>query len=104
MESLKNSTPTELGRELKKDHRRDKELDDHQNDIFMQNVLGKIEERRKSLKKISPIYTQKYVAEKAGISFSTYKNYLNGYNTGFSLRMLKNIADALGRKPQEFFD
>lgn len=104
MESLKNLTPAESGSELKKDRRRDKELDDHQNDIFMQNVMEKIEERRKTLKKNSPIYTQEYVAEKAGISRSTYKNYLNGYNTGFSVRMLKNIADALGCRPSEFLD
>ena len=104
MENLKNLTPTELEMELKKDHLRDKELDDLQNDIFMKNVMKKIEERRKTLNKASPIYTQKHVAEKGGISFSTYKNYLNGYDTGFSVRVLKNIADALGCKPSEFLD
>ncbi|MDE6664002.1 MAG: helix-turn-helix transcriptional regulator [Lachnospiraceae bacterium] len=104
MESPKNLTPTELEKELKKERFRDKELDNIQNDIFMENVMGNIEKKRKALKKVSPVYTQKYVAEKAGISLSTYKNYLSGYNIGFSLRMLKNIADTLGCKPSDFLD
>lgn len=104
MNNFKNLTPAELERELKKDHMMDIELDEHQNDIFMEGVMEKIEKRRKALKKVSPIYTQKYVAEKAGISLSTYKNYLSGYNNGFSLRMLKNIADALHCEPLFFLD
>lgn len=90
--------------ELKQDRVRDKEQDNLTNDIFMGNVMGRIEKRREDLMKSSPVYTQKYVARKAGISISTYKNYLSGYNTGFSLRVLKNIADTLGCKPSDFLD
>lgn len=104
MENLKNLTPAELENELKKDRLRDKEQNDLANDIFMENVMKNIEKRRKELKKASPVYTQERVAKKAGISFSTYKNYLSGYNSGFSLRMLKNIADILGCKPSDFLD
>lgn len=101
---MQNLTRTELNNDLKQNYYRDKELDNLANDIFMESVMEKIEKRRKELLKVSTVYTQKYVAEKAGISLSTYKNYLSGYNIGFSLRMLKNIADAFGCKPSDFLD
>ena len=104
MEGFKNSTQTELDNDLKQDYYRDKEVDDHTNDIFMQKVMEKIEKRRELLITVFPIYTQKYVAKEAGISISTYKNYLSGYNTGFTLRTLLNIADTLGCKPSDFLD
>ena len=104
MENLKNLTQAELDNELKQDRLGEKEQNDLINDIFMNDVMEKIEERRKELRKDFPVYTQKYVAEKAFISLSTYKNYISGYNTSFSLRMLKNIADILGCKPSDFLD
>lgn len=104
MQNIKNLTQAELDNDLKQNYTADKEVDNLANDIFMENVMKKIEERRKLLKMVFPIYTQKYVAEKADISISTYRNYLSGYNTGFTLRMLKNIADTLGYKPSDFLD
>lgn len=104
MQNVKNLTQTGLKNDLKQDYAANKEIDNLTNDIFMENVMEKIEERRKLLKMVFPIYTQEYVAEKAGISISTYKNYLSGYNTGFSLRTLISIADTLGCKPSDFLD
>lgn len=104
MKNLKDLTPAELENELKQDRLRDKEQDDLINDIFMNDVMDKIEKKRKELLKVSPVNTQQYVAEKAGISLSTYKNYLSGYNTGFSLRTLKNIADTLGCKTSDLLE
>ena len=101
---LSNLTQAELENELKQDYYADRELDNLVYDIFVKNVMEKIEKRRKELVSVSPIYTQKYLAKKAGVSFSTYKNYLSGKNNGFSLRMLKKIADALECRPSEFFD
>lgn len=102
MQNIKNLTQTGSKNDLKQAYAADKEIDNLANDIFMKNVMEKIEKRRETLMKASHVYTQKYVAEKAGISLSTYKNYLSGYNIGFSLRTLKNIADALGCKPSDF--
>lgn len=90
--------------DFKKNYFREKEHNDLTNDTFMQSVMEKIEKRRNAFKKKYPVYTQKYLAEKAGVSLATYKNYLRGYNTGFSLRTLKNIADALKCKPSDFLD
>lgn len=104
MQDIKNLTQAELDNDLKQNHAAEKEVENLAIDIFMENVMERIEERRKLLKMVFPIYTQKYVAKKAGISISTYKNYLSGYNTGFTLRMLINIADTLGCKPSDFLD
>lgn len=104
MKNFSNLTQAELENELKQDYSGSRELDNLVYDNFMENVVEKIEKKRKELKEVSPIYTQEYLAKKAGVSFSTYKNYLSGYNSGFSLRTLKKIADALKCRPSDFLD
>lgn len=104
MNNFSNLTQTELENELKQDYAGSRELDNLVYDKFMKNVIEKIEKRRKEFRKVSPIYTQEYLAKKAGISFSTYKNYLSGNNNGFSLRTLKKIADTLNCHPSDFLE
>ena len=104
MNKVNTLTPEELEQELKKDRAGEKETDDIYDDIFMEAVIHKIEKRRKKLQKVYPFYTQKYVAQKAGISISTYKNYLSGYNTGFTVRKMKKLTDVLNCKPSDFLD
>lgn len=104
MNNVSNLTQAELENELKQDYSGNRELDNLVYDIFMENVMKKIEKKRKELKEISPVYTQEYLAKKAGVSASTYKNYVSGYNNGFSLRALKKIADALKCRPSDFLD
>ena len=104
MQDIKNLTQAELDNDLKQNHAATKEGDYYANDTFMKNVMEKIEKRRETLMAVSSIYTQEYVAKKAGISLSTYKNYLDESNIGLRLRTLKNIADVLGCKPSDFLD
>ena len=63
---------------------------------FIEKVIKYLEEQRRKLWKDYKKYTQKYVAEKAGISLSTYKGYVSGRSYHIDLITAKNIADALG--------
>lgn len=62
---------------------------------FAEKVINELEERRKERRKHYPLYTQAYVAEQAGISLSTYKEYVGGGNDCIDLITVKMIADTL---------
>lgn len=64
--------------------------------FFTEKVINELEERRKERRKKYPACTQKYVAEQAGISLSTYKEYVGGGNDCIDLITVKMIADTLG--------
>lgn len=63
---------------------------------FAEKVIEELEDRRKERRKKYPACTQKYVAEQAGISLSTYKGYI--YDRGYCIDLItvKQIADILG--------
>lgn len=63
---------------------------------FAKKVIDALEEERKKCLKASSLYTQKYVAEQAGISPSTYKGYVAGRSHHIDLITAKGIADVLG--------
>lgn len=63
---------------------------------FTEKVIRVLEELRRKRWKDYRIYTQEYVAEKAGISLSTYKGYVSGRSHHIDLITAKNIADVLG--------
>ena len=64
--------------------------------FFAEKIIIALEEHRKKLRKNCSVYTQEYVAEKAGISLSTYKGYATGNRCSIDLITAKGIADALG--------
>ncbi len=63
---------------------------------FVKKVVDALEEQRKKRREKYSIYTQEYVAEKAGISPSTYKGYVGGRSHHIDLITAKRIAEVLG--------
>lgn len=64
--------------------------------LFVENVIKALEELRRKRWKDCKRYTQEYVAEKAGISLSTYKGYVTGRSYHIDLVTANGIADVLG--------
>lgn len=62
---------------------------------FVEEVVKVLEEQRRKRWKKYSIYTQEYVAEKAGISPSTYKGYIAGRSHNIDLITAKRIAEVL---------
>lgn len=62
---------------------------------FVANVIQYLEEQRKERQKKYSVYTQEYVAERAGISLSTYKGYVAGRSYHIDLITAKKIAEVL---------
>lgn len=95
-------TQEEKNEELEKERIAEKEIDYTEIYRDIENVMKKIEnlrrKRYKELKEtcsVDKYYTQKWLAEKAGISLSTYKNYLYGDSIDISLRTMLKIANLL---------
>lgn len=63
---------------------------------FAEKVIQYLEEQRKIRRKNYSAYTQEYVAEKAGISLSTYRGYVAGRSHHIDLVTAKGIAEVLG--------
>lgn len=83
--------------ELKQETQRAKrEMNRVTRELFAEKVMEDLEEQRKNLQKNYRVYTQQYVAEKAGISLSTYKGYVMGRSHHIDLITAKGIADILG--------
>ena len=62
---------------------------------FIEKVIQCLEEQRKKRQEKYSAYTQKYVAEQAGISRSTYKGYVAGRSHHIDLITAKRIAEVL---------
>lgn len=92
---MKKWTQEELDRDLKLDSIAIKELNDDAQEETMAEAMENIEEMRKKRWKTNPELTQKHLAEKAGISLSTYKNYLSGLSDGIKSVTLWNIMHIL---------
>lgn len=99
MNNLKNATKEQLNEELRHDHDADKELDDTNIYKYIEEVMKNIEDLRKKrkgeLEKVNgetKLYSQKALAEKSGIAYSTYKNYISGLSNDISLETLLKIA------------
>ena len=91
------NTQAEL--ELKQDAIADRELDDTQNYMLMMALMDKIEQIRQECG-----YSQKKLAEKAGIGLSTYTDYLSCRSDNIKLKTVINIACALHCKPSDLID
>ncbi|MCI9067294.1 MAG: helix-turn-helix transcriptional regulator [Lachnospiraceae bacterium] len=95
MNKFKNYTQKELNEALRHDRIVERELDDTTDYSRWETVMENIERLRKERKEKSSLYTQKYLAEKAGISRSTYQSYCSGSSGNIHLKTLGKIADAL---------
>lgn len=94
----------ELEQELKLDMIAARELDDTEDYHIINDLMDKIEERRKERKKTFPELTQKKLAKKAGIGLSTYKDYLSGLSNNISLKAVIKIAHTLQCKLSDLID
>ena len=95
-------TLAELERELKRDVAVDREIDGRTaNSRWIEALMDKIESMRKERLKVSNEYTQKKLAEKAGIGLSTYADYLSGASDNIKLITVINIAHALQCRPSD---
>lgn len=93
---MKNKkTQAELEQELKRDAIVDREMEDTQNYRWIEKLMQKIECLRQERQNVSSGYTQKELAEKAGIGLSTYKDYLSGASDNIKLKTVIKIASAL---------
>ena len=95
----KEYTQAELDRELKRDMIVDREMDDTPDYHRMENIMNKIENMRRKRK-----YSQKKLAEKAGIGLSTYKDYLTGISDSIKLKTVINITHVLQCKLSDLID
>lgn len=96
--SLSKNQSEELKKESRCDRRAEREMQRLIGQPFTDKVIDSLEKQRRKRWKDCKIYTQKYVAEKAGISLSTYKGYLRDRSYDIDLITVKNIADMLGCK------
>ena len=93
------NTQAELERELKHDEIVDRELNDTQDYLRMEVLMDKIERMRQEHG-----YSQKKLAEKAGIGLSTYKDYLSGFSNNIKLKTVLNIAQIFQCKPSDLIE
>lgn len=97
-------TREKLERELKRDVILDREFSDVENYCKITDVMHRIEYMRSEYQKVCPEFTQKKLAEKAGIGHSTYTDYLCGTSDNIKLKTIINIAHALRCKLSDLID
>lgn len=100
-------TTEELEQDLKNERIADRELDDTTNYNQIRDIMYKIECLRSECpdsSKNSPKFTQKELAEKAGIGLSTYADYLSGTSDNIKLKTVIKIAHALRCKLSDLVD
>jgi len=81
---------------IQKNKRAERELERITGEPFVEKVMEILDGQRKKRQKGCGKYTQEYVAEKAGISISTYRGYVKGRSHCIDLITAKGIADLLG--------
>ena len=90
------SKQKQLEEELKRACKADKEVNDVLQYYFIDKVMENIETiRKKRFKDFPDNYTQKKVAKRAGISRSTYTNYVQSRSYDISLLTVWKIAQIL---------
>lgn len=101
-------TVEKLNKELELEHIAKEELENkpYNDDIksVMKNIENLRKKRLKELRKSNGVnkrYTQKDVAERAGIALTTYKNYICGKSHDISLRTILKITVILRCNLQE---
>ncbi len=97
-------TQAELEQDLKNDVIAEREMGDTEDYRWMKAFMEKVEYLRQERLNVSSEYTQKKLAEKAGIGLSTYKDYLSGNSDNIKLKTAINIAHALRCKLSDLID
>ncbi|GEM_PF-2855563 len=101
---MKKDLKEQLNKDLKAGCNADNEIETAYLYQFADSVMQKVEQRRKELyKKSGGIYSQEYLAKRAGITRVTYNTYLNDTGTTIKLITLRKIADVLKCDIKEFF-
>lgn len=93
----------QLDRELKAEYVACSELEDSCLFEFVDEVMERVEQRRKELYRKSKKYTQTYLLKKSGLSRSAYNNYRNYKRNCIKLVTLKRMADTLHCDITDFF-
>ena len=94
----------QLNRDLKTGCNADREIETTYLYQFTDDVMQRVEQRRKELyKKCGGIYTQGYLAKRVGIARMTYSTYINNTSITIKLTMLKKMADVLECDITDFF-
>lgn len=90
-----NRTTDYLNQELKKERIAEKEINNIIQSSSIIKIMNNVEDKRQELYKKSSLYTQEYVAKKAGISLVTYWNYKTGRSNGTKWITIENLAHVL---------
>lgn len=102
---MRKNLQEQLNKDLKVGCNADCEMENVQLYKFMEDVMQRVELKRGELfDKCGGIYSQGYLAKKAGISRVTYNNYLNNGNIAIKLITLKRMADILRCDIIEFLE
>ncbi len=100
----KHKTHAELEQDLKNDVIAEREIDDTENYRWFESFMSEVEHRRKKRQMVFDGYTQKQLAEKAGIGLSTYADYLSGKSDNIKLKTAINIAHVLQCELSDLID
>lgn len=103
-EYINNMAQAERERELKRDVVVDREMGDAEDNRQIMALMDNIERIRKERQNISNEYTQKKLAEKAGIGLSTYRDYLSGLSDNIKLKTVINITHVLQCRLSDLMD
>ena len=95
MNKIKNYTQKELNEALRHDRIVERELDNTTYYSRLETAMENVERLRKERQKKSPLYTQEYLARKAGISRSTYQDYRSVSSQNIKAITLLKMADIL---------
>lgn len=87
-------TKVDLNEDLKRGHTAEKELDNATQKYLPQKIMEYIEKKRKKFQEKFPYCTKEYLAEKSGITYATYQNYLNG-TSSIKLSTFLDVAQIL---------
>lgn len=102
--SSNKKTQEELEQELKHDLIVKREISNTVNYRYIMALMDKIEQIRQEPLNISRKYSQKELAERAGIGLSTYKDYLSGASDNIKLKTVINIAHVLQCELSDLID
>lgn len=103
-EYINNMAQAERERELKRDVVVDREMGDTEDNRQIMALMDNIERIRKERQNVSNEYTQKKLAEKAGIGLSTYRDYLSGLSDNIKLKTVINITHVLQCRLSDLMD
>lgn len=97
-------TQAELEQDLKNDVIANREIGDTEDYRWLEVFMKRVEDLRKERLSVSSEYSQKKLAEKAGIGLSTYADYLSCKSDNIKLKTAINIAHVLQCELSDLID